>query len=59
MKTIFVFATSIVMMFVMYIYFIAICLYALTVLPIIKLNEFIMSYIKVNQMAGVYSTENQ
>ena len=54
MKTIMLFISSIVMMVIMYVYFLAICLYALVAFPFIKLNKlFIKSFPKINQLAGV------
>jgi hypothetical protein len=52
MKTIMVFASGIILMFVMYIYFLVICLYALIALPFKKVSEVIKSSSKVNQLAG-------
>jgi len=50
MKTLFQLAAAIVLMVVMYVYFIAICLYALIALPFIKLNEFVKNITEVNQL---------
>ena len=53
MKTLMVFASGIILMIVMYIYFLAVCLYALIALPFKLLIETIKNAAKVNQLAGV------
>ena len=53
MKTIMVFASGIILMIVMYIYFLVICLYALIALPFKMLIEGIKDSNKIKQFAGI------